>query len=172
VPARSFAAGLRDGIFTHFKREEDAALRHGKFVEELARIRGIVDRLSPDSMVLCNESAQSTNEREGSEIGRPIVEAFLESGIKVIFVTHMHDLARSLHDRKYKDGVFLRAERLADGTRTFRMVPGPPLSTSHGRDVFREVFRISGGGGRAFVEDATGRCGRTAPARVAASDPG
>jgi DNA mismatch repair ATPase MutS len=38
-------------------------MESGKFEEELRRVSAIVDHLSPDSMVLFNESFQSTNER-------------------------------------------------------------------------------------------------------------
>jgi hypothetical protein len=37
----------------------------GKFDEELARMSDIVDRLTPNSMLLFNEPFAATNEREG-----------------------------------------------------------------------------------------------------------
>lgn len=140
VGASTYRADIRRGILTHFKREEDAALESGKLDEELKRISGIVDLLSAESLVLLNESFASTNEREGSEIGRQIVNALLESGIKVCYVTHMYDLAHSYYEEHRPDALFLRAERLEDRTRTFRVVKGEPLPTSHGEDVFRRVF--------------------------------
>lgn len=141
VPARSFSANLCTGIFTHFKREEDATMRRGKLEEELQRASDIVDHLAPDCMTLFNESFQSTNEREGSEIGRQIVDALRESRVKVFFVTHMYDLARTLYEQRSANAAFLRADRREDGTRTFKIVAGAPLATSHGKDVFDEVFR-------------------------------
>lgn len=36
--------------------------------------------------------------------------------------------------------LFLRAERLADGQRTFRMAEGEPLPTSFGADINRRIF--------------------------------
>ena len=70
--------------------------------------------------MLLNESFASTNEREGSEIGRQIVRALLESGVKVAYVTHMFDLASGLRAELDGEAAFLRAERLPDGRRTFR----------------------------------------------------
>jgi DNA mismatch repair ATPase MutS len=64
-------------------------MQRGKLEEELQRVSDIADHLSPDCMTLFNESFQSTNEREGSEIGRQILRALLESRVKVFFVTHM-----------------------------------------------------------------------------------
>lgn len=140
VAADAFRANLASGLFTHFRREEDATMQAGKFEEELQRISGIVDQLKADGLVLFNESLQSTNEREGSEIGRQIVAALLESHIKVVFVTHMYDLAGGLFAQNLADALYLRAERLEDGRRTFRIISGAPLTTSYGRDVFDEIF--------------------------------
>ena len=38
VTADAFTANVRSGIFTHFTREEDATLTHGKLDEELTRM--------------------------------------------------------------------------------------------------------------------------------------
>jgi hypothetical protein len=140
VPAESFGANLCDGMFTHFKREEDTSMRSGKLDEELSRVSAIVDNVTPDSVVLLNESFASTNEREGSEIARQIVRALLETGIKVFYVTHMFDVAQSFSSAKIDGAMLLRAERLADGRRTFRLVEGEPLPTSYGKDLYERIF--------------------------------
>ena len=64
VPADAFCANLCAGLFTHFKRKEDASMKSGKLDEELSRMSAIVDRLTPNAMILFNESFAATNERE------------------------------------------------------------------------------------------------------------
>jgi DNA mismatch repair ATPase MutS len=140
LPAESFRANVCDGIFTHFKREEDPSMRSGKLDEELSRMSSMVDNMTPNSIVLLNESFASTNEREGSEIARQIVRALLETGIKVFYVTHMFDLAQGFYLAKMDGALFLRAERLAGGRRTFRLVEGEPLPTSYGEDLYGRIF--------------------------------
>ncbi|MGB8478525.1 MAG: hypothetical protein WCE63_06750 [Acidobacteriaceae bacterium] len=140
VAAESFRANVCNGIYTHFKREEDKTMRSGKLDEELGRMSTIVDCLVPSSMVLFNESFASTNEREGSEIARQIVRALLESGMKVFYVTHMFDLAHGFYNAKMDGTLFLRAERLADGERTFRLIEAEPLPTSYGADLYQRIF--------------------------------
>ena len=140
VPAGSFRSNVCDGLFTHFKREEDHTMRSGKLDEELGRMSGIVDHLKPDSMVLFNESFAATNEREGSEISRQIVCALLERRIKVIFVTHLYEFSRGLYENKRENALFLRAERKPDGERTFRVTEGEPLQTSYGEDLYNRIF--------------------------------
>lgn len=140
LPAVSFRANVCQGIFTHFKREEDANMKSGKLDEELSRMRSMVDYITANSIVLFNESFASTNERKGSEIARQIVRALLETGVKVFYVTHMFDLAHGLYLPKMDTALFLRAERLADGRRTFRLVEGEPLRTSYGEDLYRRIL--------------------------------
>lgn len=140
VTAHTFAAELHDGLFTHYKREEDAGMGSGKFDEELARLSDIADSIHSGAMMLFNESFAATNEREGSEVARQIVEALLERDIGVIFVTHLHRFAHQMFIEGRPYAMFLRAPRLADGTRTFKLVEGEPLATSYGADLYRQVF--------------------------------
>ena len=141
VPAESFRANVCSGLFTHYKREEDATMKSGKFDEELSRMSAIADNLSPHAMVLFNESFAATNEREGSEIARQIVTALLEGRIKVFFVTHLYEFAHRLYTRATENMLFLRAERMPDGRRTFRLKEGQPLQTSYGKDLYYTIFR-------------------------------
>ncbi|HTV79801.1 MAG TPA: hypothetical protein VMF03_16225 [Steroidobacteraceae bacterium] len=140
VGSESLRANVCHGIFTHYKREEDAAMRSGKLDEELQRMSGIVDRVKEHSLVLFNESFGSTNELEGSAIAQQIVRALIERGLKVIYVTHLFGLAEGLCRQHMQNALFLRAERLENGSRTFRVLKGDPLPTSYGEDLYRSVF--------------------------------
>jgi DNA mismatch repair ATPase MutS len=140
VPAEFFRANVCDGIFTHFKREEDASMKSGKLDEELSRMSSIADEITPNGLLLCNESFAATNEREGSEVARQVIRAMTDAGIKVLFVTHLFDLADGFYREDLETALFLRAERLPDGARTFRLVPGEPLPTSYGEDSYCRIF--------------------------------
>jgi DNA mismatch repair ATPase MutS len=139
VTAGSLRASVCQQVFTHFIREEDAAMISGRLDEELARISAIADQIGPHCLILFNESFAATNEREGSEIARQVVRALLEADIRVFFVTHQFDFAdsfsRSLPDRT----VFLRAPRQPDGTRTFKLIVAEPLPTSYGQDIYLRI---------------------------------
>jgi hypothetical protein len=140
VAAESFAGEPCTTLATHYRREEDPKLEHGKLDEELARMSEIVDHLRPGALLLLNESFAATNEREGSELARQVISALLAKSIRVVFVTHLHAFARSWFDRTRASAVFLRAQRTDDGGRTFRIVEGEPLATSHANDVYRRIF--------------------------------
>lgn len=140
VPAESFRANVSGGIFTHFKREEDAGMKSGKLDEELGRMSDIADEITPNCILLCNESFAATNEREGSEIARQVVSALIEANVKILFVTHLYDLAHGFYRQGLDTAFFLRAERQRDGGRTYRLVEGEPLPTSYGEDSYRRIF--------------------------------
>ena len=146
VPARRYRGDVRPRVLAHFRREEDPSLEHGKLDEELGRMSTVVDRVAPGALVLMNESFSSTNEREGSEIGRGVIEGLLDAGATVALVTHMYDLASGFLADRRPDARFLRAERLSDGRRTFRVIDGDPLPTSHGQDLYARVFGSAEGG--------------------------
>ncbi|MHB8190779.1 MAG: MutS-related protein [Ferrimicrobium sp.] len=139
VPAKSLSSSIAKGLLTHFQREEDAALVSGRLDEELRRMSAIADALRFGSLVLFNESFAATNEREGSEIARQVVRALMDSSVRVFYVTHLFDLAQSLHEEDADRILFLRAQRGLDGERSFKILPGAPLSTSHGDDLYRRV---------------------------------
>ncbi len=140
VAAESYIAPLRSGVFTHYKREEDATMQSGKFDEELIRMSAIANTIRPGAVLLFNEPFASTNEREGSEIMLQVIDALRERGIAVWLVTHLVSGARTLYQRGSSDALFLRAERRDDGVRSFRLVEGEPLQTSFGEDLYRQVF--------------------------------
>jgi DNA mismatch repair ATPase MutS len=148
VGAEAFEGELSSATCTHYKREEDASMKSGKFDEELARMSEIADHIVPNATILFNESFAATNEREGSEIARQIVSALLEKGIRVFYVTHMFEFPRSFFASKTPDAIFLRAERAPNGNRTFKLVESEPLDTSFGEDLYRQIFAASEESGR------------------------
>lgn len=138
VPATAYRAGIAPSVHSHFRRAEDDDLASGKLEEELVRMSGIVDRCRPGDLLLMNESFSSTDEVEGTYLAAEILDALLDHGVRVLIVTHFHRLARHYRDRP--GTTFLTAERRDDGVRTHRVLPGAPASTSHGLDIYRQVF--------------------------------
>jgi DNA mismatch repair ATPase MutS len=141
VPAESFRANVCEELFTHYTREEDAGMDSGKLDEELRRMSTIVDHLTARSLVLFNESFAATNEREGSEIARQILSGLVEKRVRIFFVTHLYELARSVHERPIGQVLFLLAEREPGGGRTFKLVEGEPMPTSYGEDLYQQIFK-------------------------------
>jgi DNA mismatch repair ATPase MutS len=146
VGAERFSANVCSGIFTHYKREEDASMTAGKFVEELSRMRAIIDAIRSNGILLCNESFASTYEREGAEIARQLIRALLERGIRVLYVTHLFDLAQGFYTQHTPNALFLCSDRQDDGRRTFKLLEGAPTSISYGQDLYQQIFGVNAAG--------------------------
>lgn len=140
ISGESLKANIVEGLFTHYRREEDSSMKSGKLDEELKRMSEIIEHISKNSFVIFNESFASTNERDGSEIAREIIKALLENKIKILFVTHLFELASNCYKDKNKESIFLRAERKESGERTFKIIEGEPLRTSYGEDLYKIIF--------------------------------
>ncbi len=140
VAAARFTTTLAPRVLTHHTREEDPEMESGKLDEELRRMSAVVDAAAPGALVLCNESFSSTNEREGSEIARQVTTALLDAGVRVVYVTHLYELARGFTERDRDRVLFLRAERGEQGQRPYRLEEGEPLPTSFGADTYQQVF--------------------------------
>jgi DNA mismatch repair protein MutS len=156
VPAASATVSPVDRIATHFPREEQGALDTGRLSEEAARLQAIFRVVTPNSLVLLNESLSSTSPAEGIVIAEDVIRALRFLGARAVFATHLHELA--LHCERMNletegesriaslvavtdhAGTSVSAgsrEPAGDGAarRTFRIVPGPPAGRSYARDI-------------------------------------
>lgn len=140
APAGAFAAAPVGQVYTHWAREEDERLAHGKLDEELDRMQRIVELIRPGELLLCNESFASTTEAEGSQIVFEVTSALVQAGVQLRSVTHLYDFARAVQDDPSLRAVFLRAPRAGSGERSYRLEPGPPLRTSYGLDLYDRTF--------------------------------
>ena len=141
VTAGSYQADVALGVFTHFIREEDSGMTSGRLVDELKRMSAIAGHIGPHALVLFNESFAGTNEHEGSEIGYQVVRALLDDQVKVLFVTHRYTLADRFRREQAAATLSLRADRLPDGSRDYKLTVKDPLPTSFGEDLY---YRLGG----------------------------
>lgn len=157
VLADKYEAPLYPGLFTHFTRREDSEMNSGRLDEELKRMSQIIDYVRNNeaaapgtSLVLLNESFATTTEKEGSVIAYDILQAMTEMGVNVATVTHLLTFAKKLYEEKEAEKaqkgieetnvVFMSAERLDNGERTFRMIPCVPQLTSFGLDLYDRMI--------------------------------
>lgn len=142
VPANYYCNVLCDGIFTHFTRREDRNMNSGKLDEELGRMNRIISNIKPSSMLLLNESFASTTEREGSKIAFDVVNALYEAGVRILTVTHLFEFTKMMYEKNLEKVMFLSAERLIDGTRTYHILESEPERTSYGLDLYEEIVGL------------------------------
>jgi hypothetical protein len=69
-----------------------------------------------------------------------VITALIDKSVSVVCVTHLYELARGFYATHQSETLFLRAERQADGKRSFKLLVGEPLQTSFGLDLYDRVF--------------------------------
>ena len=92
VPCTSAVISVRKRIFTSFAAAEGELLplsSAGRFEEEVAAISQIIDAVEPSSLLLMNETFQTTAYDEGAEGMYHILNYIAAIGCGFIFVTHL-----------------------------------------------------------------------------------
>ena len=116
IPAESAVISVRQGVYTTFAKAEGELVplsSAGRFEEEVAQLSSILSRVRPGSLLLLNETFQTTAYDEGAE-GMYHILAYLASmGCSFIFVTHLMKLKEL-----YRGRDDIRVMKTSDDPRT------------------------------------------------------
>ena len=141
VPASSASISVADGIFTHFPEGADDTIDKGRLGEECARLKEIFDAVTPDSMILLDESLSSTGAYEATYIASEILSGFAALRCRGIFSTHLHDLAAGISDinaRSLASGgikIDTLVAGIEEGRRSFKIYRAKPDGKSYAKDI-------------------------------------
>ncbi len=125
VPASSATLGLVDRLFSRVGAADDLAKGRSTFMVEMIETAAILTQATDRSLVVLDEIGRGTSTYDGLAIAWGVVEAIHALGVRCLFATHYHELARlasrlealSLHHvraREYKGDLILLHE-VADG---------------------------------------------------------
>ncbi len=147
MPGRSAEISPVDRVLTHFQIEERPEGRTGRFGDEAKRLSDIFRQATPRSLVLMNESLSSTSGDESMYIAEDLIRAFRLLGCRVLFATHLHELAnragRLACESEGVTGVISLVagvdpdSQMREGVtrRTYKIVPGPPMGHSYATEI-------------------------------------
>ena len=142
LPAKSCIISPADGIYTHFPTGADDTIDKGRLGEECARLGEIFDAVSPQSLVLLDESLSSTGSYEAAYIAAEVLAGLSRVGCRCLFSTHLHELAAELdriNTQSLAEGGVridtLVAGIMGEGKRSFKIVRAKPDGKSYARDI-------------------------------------
>jgi DNA mismatch repair protein MutS len=122
VPGRSARLFLPDWIYTHFEKEEDIETLRGKFEEELVRVHKILQQATADSVIVMNESFNSTTLKDALFVGTEVMRRILDLGCLGVYVTFVDEIA------SLGEATVSMVSRIAAGNpaeRTFKVLRRP-----------------------------------------------
>jgi len=122
VPGRSARLFLPDRIYTHFEKEEDIETLRGKFEDELVRVHEILQQASADSVIVMNESFNSTTLNDALFVGTEVMRQILGLGCLGVYVTFVDEIA------SLSEATVSMVSQIADGNpaeRTFKVLRRP-----------------------------------------------
>ena len=93
VPGRSARLFLADRIYTHFEKEEDIGTLRGKFEDELVRVHEILEQATANSVIVMNESFNSTTLNDALFVGTEVMRRILDLGCLGVYVTFVDEIA-------------------------------------------------------------------------------
>lgn len=93
VPGQNVRLFLVDNIYTHFEREENAQDLRGKLEDELVRIHAVTAGATSRSLVVMNESFNSTTADDAVQLSAAIIKSLIERDLICVCVTFLDEIA-------------------------------------------------------------------------------
>ena len=128
VPGSRLHLPILDRIYTHFERQERVEDLSSKLEDDLRRIHSILDKATPASLLVMNESFSSTTVQDQLFIGQAVLRQVIDRGLMCIVVTFLDEL--SALDPSIVSMVS-NVDPDDDALRTFRIVRRTPDGLAH-----------------------------------------
>jgi DNA mismatch repair ATPase MutS len=142
IPARDAQLSELDGVYTHFIHPEDITLGEGSYLDELRRIKELLQKATPRSLLIVDEPIRGTSPEDAKEMSLRFIKGFTKLKAPTFFTTHLHDITKEVEG--WKGIRNLRTEIELDGEEirpTYRIIPGK-AGKSYGIEI-AEKFGLS-----------------------------
>lgn len=144
IPAKEAIMSPVDAIYTHFPTGAEDTIDKGRLGEECARLNEILDKITPNSLVLLDESLSSTGSYEASYIASEVLRGLSMFGTKCLFSTHLHELAGEIENINNENiplggaPIDTLVAGIEDGQRSFKIKRAKPDGKSYARDIAKK----------------------------------
>ena len=157
VPAECAELSVCDNIFTHFPRDEQVGIDTSRFTNEIKDLKAIASQMTDKSLVILNESLQSTTPEECLSIAQIHLELFAAAGVRGLYVTHLTGLYKAMQQLNQKpyptrlDSLVSVADE--GGQRLYKLKRTPPSGESLAMTIYRQFGATMADIGRAGDSD-------------------
>ena len=149
VPCTECEISPVDYIYTHFPKEEEVGLNTSRFTQECKQFKETIDTATKYSLLLLNESIQSTTPTECVYIATELTKIFRCIGVRGVYATHLLELAKSLdrlNNEVEGDSKLVSLVTTVDTTdgnrRLYRIERAEPQEFGYARTIY-EKFGVS-----------------------------
>lgn len=104
VPATSMRLGLVDRIFTRIGAHDDLFRDRSTFMVEMSEVGEILNRATPQSLVIADEIGRGTSNLTGIAVGFATLQSLVGRGCRTLFASHFYEIC-DLVEGKGLEGV-------------------------------------------------------------------
>lgn len=95
VPARFAEVPHYGNLWTHFSVEESTETGRGKLMDELVRLKPMMEKGQENAFVVINELFTTAANFDANVMGKRVLEYFIGEHCKGIYVTHLGELSKA-----------------------------------------------------------------------------
>ena len=92
VPAEEARIGIADRIFARIGAQDEIFKGQSTFMVEMSQTAGILNNLSPKSLIVLDEIGRGTSTYDGLAIAWAVCEFLADKKVRTLFATHFHEL--------------------------------------------------------------------------------
>ena len=93
IPATEAMLSIFDGVFSDIGDQQSIERSLSTFTSHIQTLRRIMDRATPESLVLLDELGTSTDPEEGAALAKAVLSHFANKGVTLVATSHYRDVA-------------------------------------------------------------------------------
>lgn len=135
VPGTRAQLHLCDEVLTHFERSERVENLRGKLQDDILRVHDILERATPQSVILLNEIFTSTTLQDAVTLSKRVAKRVIELDALCVWVTFLDELS-TLGPSTVS--MMSTVDPNDPATRTFKIVRAPANGLAYARSLARK----------------------------------